>query len=156
MPTAGLPAGVKALDLWSKGQYGSVLFWLDRNRDLSIVSHGRTPLYHHDAEHYPDGGWRSTGGGSHSTYEPGQILANKAPGIHKLGGGTRDPVRVTIGIATHDVAAIRLRDKAGAHERPPGADGFFLLGITHQDPITYVYAIDSGGKKKLPSEPILL
>ncbi len=47
-------------------------------------------------------------------------------------------MRVTIGIASHNVAAIRLRNENNTCERPLGADGFlFLLGITYQDPITY-------------------
>lgn len=62
--------------------------------------------------------------------EPDRILAGLSSGLHRLGGGAQDPMRVTVGIATPDVAAILLYDKHTARERPPGADGFFLLGIT--------------------------
>jgi len=64
-------------------------------------------------------------------------------------------MRVTTGIASHDVAAIRLRNEHHARERPLGADGFFLLGITYQDPITYAYALNREGQQ-LPGEPLLL
>jgi hypothetical protein len=64
-------------------------------------------------------------------------------------------VRVTIGIASPDVAAICLRDTNAARERPPGVDGFFLLGITYQDPITYASALNSEGKE-IPGDPLLL
>lgn len=64
-------------------------------------------------------------------------------------------MRVTIGIASPDVAAIRLRDKNTVSERPPGADGFFLLGITYQDPITYASGLNSEGEE-IPGEPLLL
>ncbi len=43
----------------------------------------------------------------------------------------------------------------GARERSLGADGFFLLGITHQDPITYACPINSEGEQ-FPGEPLLL
>lgn len=83
-------------------------------------------------------------------YEPDQILADQPLGLHKLGGGSQAPMRVTIGIASHNVAAIRLRNENNACERPLGAAGFFLLGITYQDPVTYAYAINREG------EPLLL
>lgn len=154
MPAAvGLPAGVKALDLWSNGRYGSVLFWVDRELDISDFGHA--VLIHDNAKRFPDGKWRSTGGGAMGSYEPQRILADLPPGLHKLGAGSQDPMRVTVAIASPDVDEIRLRDANSTHERPPGVDGFCLLGITHQDPITYAYALNSEGEK-LPSEPLLL
>ncbi len=150
---ADLPDGVRTLDLWSNGRYGSVLFWVDRELDIS--SFGTAVLIHHNANRLQDGEWRSTGSGSMGSYEPEQIFADLPSGLQRLGGGSQDPMRVTIGIASNDVAAIRLRDGNGARERSLGADGFFLLGITHQDPITYAYAINSEGEQ-FPGEPLLL
>jgi hypothetical protein len=144
LATAPLPAGVRALDLWSNGRHGSVLFWLDRELGLWPFDHA--VLHHEDAERLPDGEWRSTNGGAQGTYEPGQILADQPSGLQKLGGGSHDPVRLTVGIASADVAAIRLRDDHGARERPAGAHGSFLLGITFQEPITYAVAIGREGQ----------
>ena len=64
-------------------------------------------------------------------------------------------MRVTHGIASHEGAAYRLGDHIGARERSLGTDGFFILGITHQDPITYAYALNSEGEQ-FPGEPLLL
>lgn len=155
LSAAGLPAGVRALDLWSNGRYGSVLFWVDRELDIS--SFGHAVLLHHNAKRLQDGEWCSTSSGGMGVYEPEleRILVGKPRGLLKLGGGSQDPLRVTIGIASQDVAAIRLRDETSARERPLGADGFFLLGITYQDPITYAYAVDADGKQ-LPGESLLL
>lgn len=151
---ASLPAGVRALDLWTNGCYGSVLFWVDRELDISDFGHAM--LIHHNAKRLHGEEWRSTGSGGMGSHEPEQILADLPSGLHKLGAGSQDPMRVTTGIASRDVAAIRLRDEhADARECPLGADGFFLVGITHQDPITYAYAINRGGEE-LPGEPLLL
>jgi hypothetical protein len=150
---AGSPAGVTPLDLWSNGRYGSVLVWVDRELDLSDFGHAL--VIHHNAKRLQDGNWRSTGSGGMGSHEPKRILAGLSSGLHRLGGGAQDPMRVTIGIATPDVAAILLRDKHTARERPPGADGFFLLGITYQDPITYASALNSKGEE-IPGGPLLL
>jgi hypothetical protein len=150
---AGLPAGVTPLDLWSNDRYGSVLFWVDRELDISDFGHAM--LIHHNAKCLQDGNWRSTGSGGMGSHEPERILAGLSSGLHRLGGGSQDPMRVTIGIASPDVAAIRLRDKNTARERRPGADGFFLLGITDQDPITHASALNSEGEE-IPGEPLLL
>ena len=145
--------GVRPLDLWSNGRYGSVLFWVDRELDIS--DYGHALLVHHNAKRLEDGTWRSTGSGGMGSDERERILAGLSSGLHRLGGGSQDPMRVTIGIASADVAAIRLRDKHAERERPPGLDGFFLLGITHQDPITYASALNSEGKE-IPGDPLLL
>jgi hypothetical protein len=42
-----------------------------------------------------------------------------------------------------------------ARERPRGIDDVFLLGITHQDPITYASALNSEGKE-IPGDSLLL
>lgn len=150
---AGSATGVAPLDLWSNGRYGSVLFWVDR--DLDISGFGHAMLIHHNAKRLQDGNWRSTGSGGMASDEPERIRAGLPSGLHRLGAGSQDPMRVTIGIATPDVAAIRLRDNNTARERPLGADGFFLLGITYQDPITYASALNSKGEE-ISGEPLLL
>jgi len=149
----GSPAGVKPLDLWSNGRYGSVLFWVDRELDISDFGHAM--LIHHNAKRLRDGNWRSTGSGGMGSSEPEEIVAELSSGLHRLGVGSQDPMRVTIGIASPDVAAIRLRDNSTTRQRPPGADGFSLLGITYQDPITYASALNSKGEE-IPGEPLLL
>jgi hypothetical protein len=139
---------VRTLDLWSNERYGAVLFLVDRDHHCA--------LHHVDAERSPGAPWTTTGGGGFSsTHRPQRLLRGRPPGLHRLGGGTRDPVRLTIGIVTPEVAAIRLRDDHGTRERLPGRDGFFLLGITFQDPITYAAAVDRSGNE-LPGEPLLL
>lgn len=151
--TAGLPGGARALDLWSDDRYGAVLFWIDRELDLFDRDHAALSLHQARLE---DGTWQSSGGGGYGTHEAREILADQPSGLHRLGGASQDPVRLTIGIATPDVAVIRLRDdRGGTRGRRPGADGFFLLGITYQDPITYAYAINSKGEE-LSGEPLLL
>jgi hypothetical protein len=57
--------------------------------------------------------------------------------------------------ATADVQTIELRSGATVTSRPPGRDGFCLLGITHSDPITYAQALDADDNP-FPGEPILL
>jgi hypothetical protein len=150
---ADLPDGVRPLDLWSNGRYGSVLFWVDRELDIS--GFGTAVLDYHNANRLQGGEWQSTGGGGMGSYELAEVLADLPSGLQRLGGGSQDPLRVTIGIASNDVAAIRLRDGNGTRERSLGADGFFLLGITHRDPITYAYAINSEGEQ-LPGAALLL
>jgi hypothetical protein len=148
LPDADPASGVQPLDVWSNGRYGAVLFLVDR--------HDHCALHHVDAERTPGAQWRTPGGGGFtSTRSPQRLLAGRAPGLHRLGGGTRDPVRLTIGIATPDVVAIRLRDDRGVRERPPGREGFFLLGITFQDPITHASALDRSDTE-LEGEPLLL
>ncbi|MBV9165996.1 MAG: hypothetical protein JO342_07570 [Solirubrobacterales bacterium] len=148
-----LPTGVRALDLWSDGDYGSVLFWIDRDHDP--WDWGQATLEHVDAKRSKRGSWRITGGGGAGSDEPAEILAGCSSGLHKLAGGSDGSLRLTVGIATPDVAVIRLRDGHKARERPPGADGFFLLGITVGDPLTFAYAVDATGAE-IPAEPLLL
>jgi hypothetical protein len=143
LPASGLPAGVRALDLWSNDRYGAVLFWVDR--ELDLWGFGHAVLHHVDADRLADGSWQASGRSGSGSYKPAAVLAGKPSGLHRLGGSRRDPIRMTIGIATPDVRTIRLRNKSDARERPPGIEGFFLLGITHQDPITYAYAVTANG-----------
>lgn len=154
LPEHDLTAGVRALDFWSNGRFGAVLFWLDRDQALS--AHGHATLHVAQAKRDDDHGWRSSGGAGFGTFEPQKILDGLPPGLHKLGGAAQDPVRLTVGIATPDVVTIQIRnDCHDTHDRQPGAGGFFVLGITHQDPITRAHAIGRIGDE-LPSEPILL
>jgi hypothetical protein len=92
LPTPGLPAGVKPLDLWSSDRYGSVLFWVDRGLDVSVFDGAR--LIHHNAERVGSGEWRSTGGGAMARDEPGKLSASLSPGLNRFGGGFQDPMRV--------------------------------------------------------------
>jgi hypothetical protein len=152
-PTPGLPAGVKPLDLWSNDRYGSVLFRVDRRLDVSLFDGAL--LLHHNANRVRGGEWRSTGGGGMGSDEPRKLSASLSPGLNRLGGGSQDPMRVTIGIASSDVAAICLRAHNEVHERPLGVDRFFLLGITFADPITYAYAVNREGEE-VGGDPLLL
>jgi hypothetical protein len=77
------------------GRYGSVLFGVERELDISDFGHAM--LIHPNAKRLQDREWGSTRSGGTGSYEPDRILAEQ------------DPMRVTIGIATPDVAAIRLR-----------------------------------------------
>jgi hypothetical protein len=77
--------------------------------------------------------------------EPGKLSASSSPGLNRFGGGSQNPMRVTIGMASSDVAAIRLRADNETHERPLGADRFFLLAITFAVPVTYAYAVNRDG-----------
>ncbi len=88
-----------------------------------------------------------------SSYEPQH--ADELSSLQRLASRTHDALRITMGIAGNTVAAIRLRDENSERERSLGVDKFFLLGITHVDPITCVYAVNSNGEQ-LPGEPFLL
>jgi len=152
--SADPPTGVRALDLWSNGRYGGVLFWVEGWLDL--WSFGEPALHVAHAKRFPDGAWRWTGAdGGGSSDEPDRMLAGRVPGLYKLSCSSSDPLRLTIAMATPEVSAIVLRSQLGAQSRVPGADGFVLLGITHQDPITYAHPIARDGHE-LPGEPLLL
>jgi hypothetical protein len=64
-------------------------------------------------------------------------------------------MRLTRAIASPEVASIEMRSDRGISSRSPGVDGFCLLGITHSDPVTYAWAVDTAGRP-LPGEPLLL
>ncbi len=76
-------------------------------------------------------------------------------GLHRLGGGSRDPLRLTVALASPDIATIELRHDRARSTRPPGVGGFYLFGITHGDPITYARPLDSDGQPGA-GEPLLL
>ncbi len=149
----GLRAGIRLLDRWRDRPFGAVLFWVDR--ELGLISRDRPALHRVQCE-LVNGAWRNRGSGGTTTQSAAELLVGKGPGLHRLGGGSAgDPVRLTDAIASPEVSTIELRSDRRKSHRRPGMDGFCLLGITHDDPITYAYALDSNGDL-LPSEPLLL
>jgi hypothetical protein len=133
-----------------------MLLWVDRG------AHGLgEPELHDVIVTRVDGTWRLMGGAS-STMEPwDELLASFPPGLHRVGGGSASqrplpPVFVTSAIATPEVALIRLRDADGeVRERLPGRHGFVVLGVTSEDPLTSVYAVNQAGDE-FPGEPLVL
>ena len=148
----GLPAGARILDTWRSGEHAAVLFWADR--ELDAWGWGQAVVHHVDLQ-LVDGVWRGRGGGGAGTQSAAEILADLGPGLHRLGGSSCDPVRLTHAIADPDAAVIELRTDRGVSSRPPGVDGFCLLGITYGDLIIYARALGSNGRP-LPGEPLLL
>jgi hypothetical protein len=145
-----LRAGLRLLDTWRDRAYGAVLFWVDR--ELGI-DHSMLHVVHCELV---EDAWRSRGNAGATTRSAAELVAEAGSGLHRLGGSSGgDPVRLTHAIASPEVSTIELRSAAGLSRRRPGTDGFCLLGITHQDPITYAHALDSTGRL-LPSEPLLL
>ncbi len=54
------------------------------------------------------------------------------------------------------MAVVRLRDEEGnVRDRRPGPDGFVLLGVAPEDPLTFAYGIGHDGEQ-LPGDPITL
>jgi hypothetical protein len=147
-----LPAGVRVLDNWRSAEYAAVLFWADR--ELDVWGSGEAVLHHVDLK-LVDGIWHGCGRGGAGTFSAAEILGDLGCGLHRVGGSSADPVRLTRAIASTEVAMIELRSDHGVLSRPPGVDGFCLLGITHSDPITYASALDTDGRP-LPGAPLLL
>jgi hypothetical protein len=156
LPAEAVLPGVRALDLWCEGPNGAMLLWVDRG------AHGLgEPELHDVIVTCVDGTWRLMGGAS-STMEPwDELLASFPPGLHRVGGGSASqrplpPVFVTWAIATSEVALIRLRNADGeVRERLPGRHGFVVLGVTSEDPLTSVYAVNQAGEE-FPGEPLTL
>jgi hypothetical protein len=148
-----LPVGVRILDSWHSGEHAAVLFWADR--ELDLWGFGQAVLQQIDLQ-WVERAWHARGGGAAGTLSAAEILVDLDPGLHRLGGSSCDPVRLTHAMATPEVATIERRSTDGAvSRRTPGVDGFCLLGTTHSDAITYVSAVDPDGLS-LPSEPLLL
>jgi hypothetical protein len=150
--SVALPAGVRILDHWRNGRYGGVLFWV--GRELDPWGSGDAAL-HHEGLELIDGAWRWRGGGGGGTSAAGEILARKGVGLHRLGSGLKDPVRLIQAIASPEVVTIELRSDLGVSLHAPGVDGFCLFGITHSDPITYACPLDLQGQP-VGSERLLL
>lgn len=150
--TAELPDGVTLLDRWSNKRYGAVLFWV--SSDMGLHDWGLPSLERVDFEWTGDE-WHSARGGGISGATAPELVHDRGPGLHRLGGGGRDPLRLTIAIASPDVSTVQLRSQQGIADRAPAVDGFSLLGITHTDPITYAHPLDARGSP-VGSEPLLL
>ena len=147
-----LPQGVRVLDSWQNERFGGVLFWID----MSLNFHGWGTAILHDAmlRHDRDG-WRPMGGGGGAAGTAEELAAEKGPGLHRLSTTSQDPVRLMQAFASPGVCAIELRSVHGRASRSPGLDGFSLIGITHNDPITYAQALDRDGQP-IAGEPLLL
>jgi hypothetical protein len=162
-PEAVLP-GVRALDLWSDGVFGSMLFWVDA--EAAQNARGQPELGDITVTR-ADGPWRVMGSATATEKPWGDFLASVSSGLTRCGGsgsGSRDrrgmttwhKVCVTWATAGSDVAVVRLRDEEGnVRDRRPGRDGFVLLGVTPEDPLTIAYGIGHDGEQ-LPGEPITL
>jgi len=150
--SVALPAGVRILDNWRSGKYGAVLFWV--GQELDPWGSGEAAL-HHEGLELVDGEWRSRGGGGGNSSTAGEILARKGIGLHRMGGGSRDPVRLIQAITSPEVVTIELRSDQGVSLRAPGVDGFCMFGITHSDPITYACPLDVQGQP-IGSDRLLL
>ena len=147
----GLPAGVRLLDSWWGRRDGAVVFWIDRS--LNLHGQGQALLHHEQFERHQHD-WQPAGAGSGSCESPQVLIARLGRGLHRLGGGGRDPLRLTTAIASGEVATIELRSDHGSTIRRPGADGFCLFGITFSDPITYAHPLDAAQRSL--GEPLLL
>jgi Clp amino terminal domain, pathogenicity island component len=87
VPT-GIPSGLRAVDLWSEGDYGSVLFWIDAHLPWGW---GLAHLEHVDAKRNRRGKWKCTGGGGVGV--DAEVLKDLPSGLHKLGGSAERLVR---------------------------------------------------------------
>jgi hypothetical protein len=148
---ASLPEGVRLLDSWSNKRDGAVLFWIEQ--ELDPHRWGQATLHHERFELDKDC-WHPAGGGGHSCETAEVLLGRMGPGLHRLGAGYRDPVRVTMAIASREVVTIELRTERGSTTRRPGADGFCIFGITFSDPITYAHPLYVSGQSL--GEPLIL
>jgi hypothetical protein len=150
---AELPVGIRILDSWHSGEHAAVLFSADRELDLWGFGHA---VLQQINLRWVERAWHARGGGAAGTFSAAEILADLDPGLHRLGGSSCDPVRLTQAMATPEVATIELRSSdREVSRRTPGVDGFCLLGTTYSDPITYASAVDLAGLP-LPGEPLLL
>jgi hypothetical protein len=163
-PEAVLP-GVRALDLWSNGVFGSMLFWVDAEAAQNDLP--QPELLGETAITCADGPWRAIGAATATEKPWGDFLTSISPGLTRCGGstsGSRDrrdrttlhKVCLTWATAGSHVAVIRLRDQEGnVRDRRPGRHGFVLLGVTPEDPLTIASGIGHDGEQ-LPGEPITL
>ena len=162
-PEAVLP-GIRALDLWSDGVFGSMLFWVDA--EAAKNASGQAELGETTVTR-ADGPWRAMGSSTTTERPWGDFLASVSSGLTRCGGttsGSRDrrdraachKVCLTWATAGSDVAVVRLRDQEGnVRDRRPGRNGFVLVGVTPEDPLTVAYGIGHDGEQ-LPGEPITL
>ena len=164
LPAEAVLSGVRALDLWSEGAFGSMLFWVDAGATENAS--GEPALVGITATR-AGGSWRVMGSAA-TTQEPWDEFLRTVPvGLTRCGGGSsgsRDrqdmatwhKVCVTWATAGSHVAVVRLRDQEGnVRDRRPGRHGFVLVGVTPEDPLTSACGIGSDGGQ-LPEEPIML
>ena len=150
---AGRPSGARVLDRWRSGEHAAALFWVDAEFDPWGFGHGDATL--HLSEQQFDGKWRGAGGGGFGTFTAAECIAKDGVGPHRLGGSSGGPARLTVAVATPEVSSIELCSDRRSSSRPPGAEGFCLLGITDNNPITYARALDANGQP-LGGESVLL
>lgn len=161
---AALP-GVRALDLWSDGVFGAMLFWVDAE---AVKDASGQPELRDVTVTCADGPWRLMASVGITAEEPwNEFLMGVSPGLARCGGstsGSRDrrdrttwhKVCLTWAMAGADVGVVRIRDQKGnVRDRTPGRDGFVLLGVTPEEPLTVAYGIGRDGER-LPEEPITL
>jgi hypothetical protein len=109
-----LPEGAALLDRWSNKRYGAVLFWVSSDMGLHDWGHPSLECVNFDRT---GDGWQSTRGGGHSTAPAPELLDQRGPGLHRLASNGRDPLRLTIAIASQDVTTIQLRSQQGIADR---------------------------------------
>ncbi len=162
LPPEAVRPGVKALDVWSEGVFGAVLFWVDTHAAQNTL---RAPQLGATIVSCADGPWRSLGSGM-ATEKPWEVLLASVPagltrydavtsGVRDRRGASRK-VCLTWATAGRGVALVRIRDEDGnVRDRLPGRYGFVLLGVTPEDPLTRVCGIGPNGQA-LAGESITL
>lgn len=141
--TDELSGDIRALDLWSDDEHGAALFWM--GQEVELCGYRRPALAHFNGARSPDGSWRQAGSDACAAPAADTAVANRRPGLYRLGGRASDPVRLTVGAATPGVAAIRLESSVRVHDRPLGREGFFVLGAIDGGPVTYAGATGHDG-----------
>lgn len=142
LSTGELPQDVHARDLWVGSGFGAVLFFLaERSDGRDAVA----PTFATVCMREVSSTWAllTTGGLS---VEP-VVLADSPDGFQQLGTVGSGQLRVTIGLAGSSVSKLRVRSAVGESDRPLGARGSFVHGITHDDPVTYLHAVDGRGRE---------
>jgi hypothetical protein len=139
----GLPDGVKAVDWWREDPYGAVLFHADSGAGLH--SSDQACLHLQEGHRRRLWGWTATGSGAIGIEDPPQRPDGDGPRIVKLGDRQDRNVRLAFGHAEPPITSIRLSNEQGAWTHPVGVDGFFLLGVTAQDPPTRAVGMTADG-----------
>lgn len=150
---SGLPAGVRALDIWRSERFGSVLFFAEA--DAGLYSFNQPSLHHEDARLRQLRGWVSTGGGGIGVEDLSELATSAKLGLLDLGGGSDNNIRLKIGFAPAEVAEIRLSNGARTWTHPVGIDGFFLVGATSQQPPCRAIGVGRDGRE-IDGPPLLL
>jgi hypothetical protein len=145
-----LPQGVELLDHWLSVPFGAVLFHIPGACDLSPW--GRA---HFDFTDFGlvDGSWEKRGGGGHGTEAVAGVGDRRGPGLHRIGAGRHDEIRLSTAVATCDVAWIELQIGGLRTRRQLGTHGYCLLGTTQSEPDVYAQGIDG---LQLPLGPAFL